>query len=54
MKEVFDRLQAAGHKNTLLKLYEGCRNELIHECGKYSIFDDIADWADSVIENKAY
>ncbi len=53
VKEVFDRLQAAGHKNTLLKLYEGCRNELIHECGKYSIFDDIADWADSVIENKA-
>lgn len=51
-KEVFEKLQAAGHKNTVLKLYEGCRNELIHECGKYSIFDDIADWADSAIESE--
>lgn len=41
---------AIGIKNVKLKLYEGCRHEILLEINRNEIFDDIDKWVNKVIE----
>ena len=41
---VFDHLKASGVSDVEIKLYDGCRHELLNETNKYEVFKDIKDW----------
>ena len=41
---VFDHLKNAGIKDIEIKLYDGCRHELLNETNKYEVYKDIKDW----------
>ncbi|MCR5002459.1 MAG: alpha/beta hydrolase [Lachnospiraceae bacterium] len=48
VKTVSDRLKAAGHNKTTLKLYPSCRHELLNELNKDEVMTDILDWISSL------
>ena len=47
--EVYDRLEATGHKNVQIKIYPGLRHEIHNEKTNAEVYADIADFADSVL-----
>ena len=44
VQEVYDRLKAAGIKDLGIKLYEGCRHEILNETNKETVYRDILEW----------
>lgn len=49
VKEVFEKLKATGHNNVAMKLYEGLRHEIHNENTANEVYNDIADFAESVL-----
>ncbi len=46
VKEVHDRLAFAGSKDLIIRLYPGCRHELLNESGRVLVYEDIFRWLD--------
>lgn len=44
VKEVHDRLALAGSKDLVMKLYDGCRHEILNETNKGTVYQDVLDW----------
>ena len=42
--KVYDSYKEAGIEAVSIKLYEGCRHELVNELNKYEVYKDIKDW----------
>lgn len=49
VRQVYKNLKQSGHDKLKLKLYEGCRHELINEINKYEIYSDILDFLRGVV-----
>lgn len=49
VKEVYEKLLQTGHDNVAIKLYEGMRHEIHNEDKKDEVWDDIANFADSIV-----
>lgn len=49
VKQVYNNLMESGHDKLKLKLYEGCRHELINELNRYEVYSDILDFLRSVV-----
>ncbi len=49
VKEVYDKLNASGHTNVKIKLYPGLRHEIHNEKTNAVVYDDIAEFALSVL-----
>lgn len=44
VKTLYQGLKDAGLKNTKLKLYEGCRHEILNEVARPTVYHDILEW----------
>ena len=44
VKEVHDHLALAGLKDLIMKLYPGCRHELLNEANRDRVYEDIYRW----------
>lgn len=53
-RRVYERLKAAGHKNTALKLYKNARHELVHEYNTGTVFEDILGRVELLTERKRH
>ncbi|MCH5198229.1 MAG: lysophospholipase [Oscillospiraceae bacterium] len=51
VREVYDKLNASGHTNISIKLYEGLRHEIHNEKSNAEVYCDIADFADKITNN---
>ncbi len=49
VQEVYDKLIASGHNKASIKIYKGLRHEIHNEDERFTVLDDIACFADSVI-----
>lgn len=47
VKRVYDRYLKKGSQNVKLQLYEGDRHEILNECDKVLVFEDILHWINS-------
>ncbi|MBR5001772.1 MAG: lysophospholipase [Firmicutes bacterium] len=50
VREVHDRLALAGVKDLRMKLYEGCRHEILNERNRETVYQDILRWIETHIE----
>ena len=50
VREVHDRLALAGSKDLVMKLYEGCRHEILNERNRETVYQDILRWIETHIE----
>lgn len=44
VKKVFDSFKEAGMKFVTMKIYEGCRHEVLNEKIKYQVYEDLYSW----------
>ncbi len=49
-KEILEQFNSLGLKDVTLKLYEGCRHEILHELNKNEVYDDIFNWLNTHIK----
>jgi len=49
VKEVHDRLAMAGVKDLIIRLYDGCRHEILNETNKETVYQDILKWIEKRI-----
>lgn len=49
VKQVHDRLAFAGVKDLIIRLYSGCRHEIINELNRETVYRDIAQWIEKRI-----
>lgn len=49
VREVHDRLALAGVKDLIIRLYEGCRHEILNETNKETVYQDILNWIEKRI-----
>lgn len=47
--EIYQKLKSTGH-NVTMKLYAGCRHEILNETVNDSVFEDVANYFDNVID----
>ncbi len=52
VKEVHDRLALAGIKDLIIKLYEGCRHEILNETNRETVYQDVLQWIEKHIESE--
>lgn len=50
VQTVYDKLAETGHKDVKIKLYNGLRHEIHNEDERFSVYDDIINWCNSVIK----
>lgn len=50
VKEVHDRLALAGVKDLIIKLYSGCRHEILNETNRQTVYEDILKWINQRVE----
>lgn len=50
--KLYRRLKNAGCENVRVRLYNGARHMLLHECNKYQVYDDIYRWIIKITEGK--
>ncbi len=44
VNQVYDNLQKTGHKNVMMKMYEGARHEILNEINREEVYADIIAW----------
>lgn len=49
-KEIYEQFTSLGIKDVTLKLYDGCRHEILHELNKNDIYNEILGWLDTHIK----
>ena len=49
--QFYRRLDAHGFEDVRLKLWDGCRHELLNELNRLEVYDDITKWLDEQVEN---
>ena len=52
VKNVADRLKATGHTRVTVKLYPGCRHEVLNETNRQEVMDDLLAWMGTVPETR--
>lgn len=50
VRQVFRDLKKSGHGSTQMKLYDGCRHEILNELNKAQVYDDVLEWLNSNIQ----
>jgi len=53
VRVVYEMLKKAGMQKVELKLYEGCRHELLHETNRLQIMQEIVEWIRSNVLHKS-
>ena len=48
VQEVYDKLNATGHTNVKIKLYDNMRHEIHNETDRFNVYSDIADFIDTI------
>ena len=48
VKSVRDRLEDTGHTKVTMKLYAGCRHEVLNETNRQEVMEDLLDWIKNV------
>ncbi len=48
VKDVADGLRETGHTNVTVKLYPGCRHEVLNETNRQQVMEDVRDWIDAL------
>ena len=48
VKSVKDLLDATGHTKVTMKLYAGCRHEVLNETNRQEVMEDLLDWIKNV------
>lgn len=51
VKKVYEQYQQLGMQKVTMKLYEGCRHELLNETDRETIYEDIYQWAMKIVQN---
>ena len=49
-KQIYEQFNSLGIKDVTLKLYDGCRHEILHELNKNEVYDDILNWLNAHIK----
>ena len=52
VKNVADRLRATGHTKVTVKLYPGCRHEVLNETNRQEVMEDLLAWMGTVPETR--
>ena len=52
VKSVADQLEASGHTKVTLKLYPGCRHEVLNETNRQEVMEDLLAWIQTVPETR--
>ena len=52
VKNVADRLKTTGHTRVTVKLYPGCRHEVLNETNRQEVMDDLLAWMGTVPETR--
>lgn len=52
VKNVADQLKATGHTRVTVKLYPGCRHEVLNETNRQEVMDDLLAWMGTVPETR--
>ena len=50
VETVYNRLMATGHEDTVLRLYEGGRHEMLNEIGREEVYQDVLAWCEEILE----
>ena len=51
VQEVYRRMREAGMRSVDLKLYPGCRHELLNETNRDQVYADLLSWLESKLTN---
>lgn len=52
VKQVYNRLEAAGVKDVTLRLYEGGHHEMLNEINRDEVYADLLNWIEIVVQKK--
>jgi alpha-beta hydrolase superfamily lysophospholipase len=52
VKNVAERLKAAGHTKVTVKLYPECRHEVLNETNRQEVMEDLLAWIGTVPETR--
>lgn len=50
--QVYKDLKDSGHKDVVLKLYDNSRHEILNEISKETVYNDVADWVNNIVNSK--
>lgn len=50
VESVREMLESSGHTKVTMKLYEGCRHEVLNETNRQEVMEDLLDWIRAVPE----